>query len=150
MQVQEIMTTQPACCTADDSAAEAARLMREHDCGCIPVVDDSESQRLVGVVTDRDLAVRGLADNRGPETKVRDVMSTQPSCCGPSDDVAEVERVMSEKQVRRVPVVDGNGCCVGIVAQADLAREEEKVGARKVAEVVERISEPSPGGQRHG
>jgi CBS domain-containing protein len=95
----------------------------------------------VGVVTDRDLATRGLARGLGPDTPVRDLMSENPSCCQPDDDVAEVERIMTERQVRRVPVVDADGRCVGMVAQADLAREDGAVDDRELGRVVEAISE---------
>ena len=151
MQAQDIMTAKPACCTPDDSVTEAARLMTENDCGCVPVVEDQESRKLVGVVTDRDLACRCLGEGKGPETKVRDVMSAAPSCCGPDDDVEAVERIMSDRQVRRVPVIDGGGCCVGIVAQADLAREAGgDVSEREVARVIERVSEPTTAPRREG
>jgi CBS domain-containing protein len=145
MKAQDIMTSSPACCLPDDTAQQAAGLMAECDCGVIPVVEDKRSMRLVGAVTDRDLAVRGLAQGRGADAKVRDLMTTNPSCCRPSDDVKDVERVMSERQVRRVPVVDDAGCCLGVIAQADLARAAEQKGGvsdREVARVVERISEP--------
>lgn len=145
MQAQDIMTPNPACCTSHDTAQRAAELMRDSDCGCLPVVDDQESRRIIGVVTDRDLACRGLASGRGPETPVRELMSSEPSCCTPDADVQEVERIMAERQVRRVPVVDEAGCCVGMVAQADLARGSRGVSDREVARVLEQVSEPSAG-----
>ncbi len=150
MKAREIMTANPACCTPDSTASEAARLMAECDCGVIPVVEDTQSMRLVGVVTDRDLAVRGLAEGRGADAKVRDLMSTDLYCCRPGDSLKDVERTMTERQVRRVPVVDENNCCVGIIAQADLARaaEEQQLNEREVARVIEKISEPSPGQRR--
>jgi CBS domain-containing protein len=150
MNTREIMTADPACCTPEQTVREAARLMREYDCGCAPVVDDLRTRRLIGVVTDRDLAVRTLADGKGPETLVREVMSEEASCCTPEDDLREVERVMVERQVRRVPIVDGAGACVGIVAQADLARNSGggPLSERDVARVLERISEPTPWASR--
>lgn len=149
MNAQELMTANPACCTPDDTVQEAARLMDENDCGCVPVVDDQQSRRIVGVVTDRDLACRCLGKGKGPETRVRDVMSADPSCCTPDTDVSEVQRIMTERQVRRVPVVDERNCCVGMVAQADLARASDRaVGDRAVGQVVERISEPTDSSRR--
>ena len=149
MTVQEIMTTGPACCTPDDTVQEVARLMSENDCGCVPVVEDQQSKRIVGVVTDRDLACRCLGEGKGPETAVREVMSAEPSCCTPDTDLAEVERIMTERQVRRVPVVDVNNCCVGMVAQADLARASDRaVDDRTVARIVERVSEPTNASRR--
>ncbi|HET7553442.1 MAG TPA: CBS domain-containing protein [Gemmatimonadaceae bacterium] len=144
MQVQKMMTSNPACVTPDDTIRDAARLMKEHDCGLIPVVDSEESKRLVGVVTDRDLAVRAIGEGKGADTKVSQVMSRDPSCASPDTDVSEVERIMSERQVRRVPVVDSKGRLAGIVAQADLALSDDKgVSDREVARTVERISQPS-------
>jgi CBS-domain-containing membrane protein len=118
--------------------------MKEHDCGLIPVVDSEESKRLVGVVTDRDLAVRAIGEGKGADTKVSDVMSRDPSCASPDTEISEVERIMSERQVRRVPIVDSSGRLEGIVAQADLALSDNSgVSDREVARTVERISEPS-------
>src|SRR4051812_34498002 len=140
MKAKELMTTNPACCTPEATAQQAAQLMEENDCGCIPVVEDEESRFLVGVITDRDLALRGLGRGRGPETAVKDLMSSDVSAVSPEDGLDRVEELMADLQVRRVPVVDEDGCCVGIIAQADLALDEEQGGA-EVAQVVERISE---------
>lgn len=153
MKAQEIMTTNPACCTPDDTAQEAARLMAECDCGVLPVVADRQTMRLVGVVTDRDLAVRGLAQGKGADSRVRDLMTAHPLCGSPDDDLKEVERAMAENQVRRVPIVDRGGRAVGIVAQADLARAAERrkgISDREVARVVEKISEPRRASGRGG
>ncbi len=143
MKVSEIMTKDPACCTTDDTVQAATRMMREQDCGAIPVVADRDSRKLVGVITDRDVATRVVAEGKGSDTSVRDAMSPDPSCCSPQDDVKAVERLMSERQVRRVPIVDDAGRVVGIVAQADLARDDRAVSDREVGRVVEKISEPT-------
>lgn len=143
MKARELMTTDPACCTPDQTIRDAAQLMRECDCGCIPVVQDSASRKLVGVVTDRDITVRAAALGKGPETLVRDVMSLGPRCCSPDDDVETIEKIMSDEQVRRVPVVDEQGCCVGMVSQADLALNNGAASEKEVGRVVERISEPA-------
>jgi CBS domain-containing protein len=116
--------------------------MDQQDCGCVPVQDSSSGQ-VIGVVTDRDIAVRVVAEGRSPDTPVRDVMSSDPSCCGPHDDVDEVEKVMSQRQVRRVPVIDNDGKAVGMVAQADLARHRGRLSDEEVAEVVARVSQRS-------
>jgi CBS domain-containing protein len=107
------------------------------------VVEDKESNRLVGVVTDRDIACRCTAEGKGPETPVKEAMSPDPKCCGATDDVETVEKIMAEEQVRRVPVVDDRGCCVGIIAQADLALNARAASDSEVGRVVERISEPA-------
>ena len=142
MRAQEVMTENPACCTPQDSVQDAARKMVDMDCGWLPVVSDMESKEIVGVVTDRDLACRCLGEGKGADTRVSEVMSASPSCCTPDSDLDEVERIMSERQVRRVPVVDQNNCCVGMIAQADLARADQE-SSRDVRRTVERISEPT-------
>jgi CBS domain-containing protein len=145
MKARDIMTANPACCTPDAPARRAAQLMEEFDCGCIPIVSDEGSKRLVGVVTDRDLALRGIAHGRDADAPVREFISTRVSCCAPDSEIEEVERIMAERHVRRVPVVDDTGCCVGMIAQADLAREAERqqLGEEDLAWVVERVSEPT-------
>jgi CBS domain-containing protein len=141
MKAQELMTKEPACCTPESTVREAARLMQEQDCGCIPVVERGTT-RLVGVVTDRDIACRGVAQGRGPQAMVGEIMTTDPRCCHREDDVAAVEQIMMQAQVRRVPVVDDRGDCVGIIAQADLALKSGAASDSEVGHVVERISEP--------
>jgi CBS domain-containing protein len=116
--------------------------MRDHDCGSIPVVENASSRRLVGTVTDRDLAVRGLAEGRGPDAPVRELMTENPVTCVPEDEVEDLRQVMVRELVRRVPVVDADGALVGIVAQADIAREEGAASDREVGRIVEAISEP--------
>jgi CBS domain-containing protein len=142
VRVRDIMTPDPVFCTPTASAEEAATLMRDHDCGSIPVVDNAEKKRLVGTVTDRDLAVRGLASGKGPETSVRELMTPNPVSCGPDDEVEVVREVMVAQLVRRVPVVDADGRLVGIVAQADIAREEGAASDQEVGRIVEAISDP--------
>jgi CBS domain-containing protein len=142
MKVKQIMTPEPAHCTPETTAQEAAALMRDHDCGSIPVVENPTSKRLVGTVTDRDLAIRALAEGRGPETLIREVMTPDPVTCIPEDEVEDLRQVMTQQQVRRVPVVDVDGVLVGIVAQADIAREDGAASDREVGRIVEAISEP--------
>ena len=117
----------------------------------MPEVDSLDSRRLLGVVTDPDLAVRGLAEGKGADASVDGVMTKSPYTARPETDLREIQEAMAERQLRRVPIVDADGCCVGIIAQADLARSAgERVSERDVAVVVERISEPAPesGGSR--
>jgi CBS domain-containing protein len=142
VRVGDIMTPDPACCTPDSTAQQAAQLMKEHDCGSIPVVESRESRRLVGTVTDRDLAIRGLAEGRGPDARVRELMTGDPVTTVPEDEVEVVREVMVARMVRRVPVVDENGKVVGIVAQADIAREDGAASDQEVGRIVEAISEP--------
>jgi CBS domain-containing protein len=137
----DVMTAAPACCTPETTVKEAARLMAENDCGCLPVINND--RRVVGVVTDRDIACRCVAEGKDADTPVGDVMTPEPQCCRPDDDVNEVAQVMSETQVRRVPVVDDSGCCVGMVAQADVARANEQQAADVVGEVSAASESPS-------
>lgn len=146
MKARELMTPGPACVNATDTLQRAAMLMEEHDCGCIPVVDSTGSDRVIGVITDRDIAIRGVGKGRGGDTMVRDLMTSDVASCNPESDVDDVARVMTDRQIRRVVIVDADGGCVGIVAQADLARAAESRGEitdREVARLVERISEPA-------
>jgi CBS domain-containing protein len=143
MKAREIMAENPVCTTPDSTLRRAAELMGENDCGCLPVVEDSESRRLLGVVTDRDLAVRGIAVGRDFDAPVREVMSENPSCCTPDADLHTVEEIMATRLVRRVPVVDHDGACVGMIAQADLARANGAFGNREVGRLLERISSPT-------
>ncbi|HEY5062179.1 MAG TPA: CBS domain-containing protein [Gemmatimonadaceae bacterium] len=137
------MTPEPACCSLKDTIEKAATLMSENDCGCIPVIDERDGGRIVGVVTDRDIAVRAVARGRLPDTAVQEVMSEGIQSCSADTSLAEVERAMTEHQIRRILVLDRDGCCSGIISQADLARAQQSsaVSADDVALVIERISE---------
>ncbi len=141
MNCQDVMTPSPACCLPDDSVVDVARMMRAQDIGAVPVVADHSSERLVGMVTDRDLAVRVIADGRDPkQTVVRDVMSMQPVSCRDTDVYQQALQAMGQHQLRRIPVVDAGGRLSGIIAQADVATrlaQPSTTGA-----VVEAISEP--------
>jgi CBS domain-containing protein len=142
VKVRELMTANPAFARPDQSVQDAAAMMRQNDCGCLPV---EENGHVVGVVTDRDIVTRAIAMGRGTETAVREVMSERPSCCSPDDDIALVQSLMADRKIRRVPVVDGKGHAVGMVAQADLARaagEREEISEQEIAQVLEKVSEP--------
>ena len=116
--------------------------MRDKDCGVVPIVDDG--RRVVGIVTDRDLAIRAIAAGKGPDTRLSDVMTASVHCCSQDDDLRDVERKMAELQVRRICIVDAGGRCMGIISQADIARaaRDNAVTEQEVALVVEQISEP--------
>lgn len=141
VKIQDVMTRDPRSVSPDAPARDAARIMREEDVGIVPVVEGS---RLVGVVTDRDIAVRMVADGRDGNTTVREVMSSQTiATCRPDEDLDRVMDTMAREQLRRIPIVDERGSLVGIVAQADIVRKARD--DRKAEETVERISQP--GGQ---
>ena len=142
MKARDIMTSRPCCCSPNDSLQDVARTMRDNDCGAVPVV---ENGCVVGIVTDRDLTVRALAVGKSADTMVGDVITRDVCCCGADDDVRVVEKIMADNKVRRVPIVDAGGCCVGIVSQADLARAAlngARISEHEVAIVVEHISAP--------
>jgi CBS domain-containing protein len=133
--VRDTMTTNSRTATPDLPASEAARLMQSEDVGSLPVVD---GERLVGVVTDRDIAVRVVAEGKDPtSTSVGEIHSKDLVTTSPNQDLDDALAEMARHQVRRVPVVD-DGRLVGILAQADIAREAE---SEKTGEFVEDVSE---------
>lgn len=142
MKARELMTPNPQVCTSDDRIVDAARMMRDYDIGSLPVVENTGQNRLIGIVTDRDLVVGPLADELFTAT-VGDAMTPNPLTVRVSDDVSAVERVMKEAQVRRIPVVDDTGSIVGMIAQADLALDDSAASDREVGKVVEEISRPN-------
>ena len=140
MQAKQLMTPDPACCTPDSRIQDVALLMRDNDCGEIPVVDDRETRRLVGVVTDRDVAVRAVAEGRGPtDTRASEIMSSSVVSVKPDRNLDECLELMEKNQVRRLPVVDDEGCCIGIISQADIALQAKD---RKTADLVQDVSRP--------
>jgi CBS domain-containing protein len=141
VKARDLMTSDKLeCVTRQDSLTRAAQIMRDSDIGAVPVVEDSTSMRLVGVITDRDITVRHVAGDNADDCVVGDHMSEgRLFTARPDDDVDTVLRTMKDQQVRRVPVVDGERL-VGIIAQADVARSH--VDDEDTGEVVERISEP--------
>ena len=139
MNVREIMTENPTCCRPDTSLQEVARMMVERDCGEVPVLD--EAGKPVGVVTDRDIACRAVAQGKGPqETKAQDVMSSPVATITPEASVEDCCKTMEQNQVRRVPVVNESGRCCGMVSQADIARAAPE---HETAEVVKDVSQPT-------
>jgi CBS domain-containing protein len=133
--VRESMTSNPCSIDTDKSVAYAAKMMRDEDVGIAPIV---EGERLVGVLTDRDIAVRVVAEGRDPEqTKVTEVASRDVVTLDPQQDLDEALRLMARHQVRRLPVVEEDGRLVGVVAQADVSKEADE---QQTGEVVEQIS----------
>jgi CBS domain-containing protein len=133
--IGDLMTENPRTVSADQSVVEAAQAMRDDDVGLVPVV---EGERLVGTVTDRDIAIRVIAEERDPRsTTVRDIASTDLVTVDPEQDLGEALRLMAQHQVRRLPVVEEDGKLVGIVAQADVARHGDDI---QTGQVVEQIS----------
>jgi CBS domain-containing protein len=145
MRVQEIMSQDVAYCTPDTPLAEVAEMMVEYDCGAIPVVDDIDDRRAIGVVTDRDIVIRVLAQGKDPlECTARDCMSSPVFTVAIDAEVEEAEQRFEEHQIRRLPVVDSsNGVCCGMISQADVARYAP---SSETAAMVKRVSQPAPTG----
>jgi CBS domain-containing protein len=130
------------CCLADDDVERIAQWMQTEDIGSVPVVNNYQSRRVIGIVTDRDLALRVLAAKReAQDTVVGDVMTPNPITCDPSDDLEDVMEVMSQHQIRRIPVVSNTGQLLGIISQADLATRLRD--PHKAAEVLQDVSQPN-------
>ena len=143
MKVRELMTKQPTTVEPDAKLGEVATLMKQEDCGSIPVV---EGGRLVGIVTDRDIVVRGLASGKDPKNqRVSEVMSADPVSIGPDEDVTAAEKVMGDRQIRRLPVVE-KGKLVGIIVTAQIARAGND---QSVGETLKEISEKTSGRASH-
>jgi CBS domain-containing protein len=140
MMCLDLMTDNPICCLPSDTVVAATRIMRDEDVGSVPVVDDQ--QRLLGIITDRDVALRVVADARDPGgTTVQEVMTIHPVTCHPDDDVRRALDLMAQHQIRRIPVVGADRRLLGIIAQADIATRMD--APTRTAAVVEEISQPS-------
>lgn len=141
MQVKEVMTSDPACCTPESGLQEVAKMMVDHDCGEIPVVENQDTKLPIGVVTDRDIVCRTLAKGLNPlDLTVGDCMSKPCVTVTPELSVEECTKIMEENKIRRVPVVDADGGCCGIVSLADIALHAKR---NVTAEVVKEVSEPT-------
>lgn len=131
---RDVMTPNPAVCTVHTTLDEVAKLMVQNDCGEIPVIDAAE--RPIGVVTDRDIVCRVVADGKNPSAHTVENVMTQPVVTVPATaPLDEVVMTMEKHQIRRVPVVDETGCCTGIISTADLVWESEKDAGELVREV---------------
>lgn len=136
----DIMTKNPVCCLSTESAVEAARLMRVENVGSIPVVENKLTRIVIGIITDRDLALKVVGEGRDPETvKVQDVMTHGIITCYVEDDVQMALNAMAEYQLRRIPIVDSDHRIVGIISQADIATHINQ--PEKTAAVVKEISQ---------
>jgi CBS domain-containing protein len=140
MRVSEAMTRDVRVATPGQTIRDAARTMAEIDAGVLPV---GENDRLIGMITDRDIAIRGVGAGKGPDTPVREVMSSEVKYCFEDEDIEHVAENMAEIQVRRLPVVTREKRLVGIVSLGDVAKSDGS--GRKVAEAVKGVSKP--GGQ---
>ena len=139
MKVSDVMTRHVQTIRPDQTAREAASFMLQADAGSIPV---TEGERLIGMITDRDIAVRGVAEGHGPDTPVRDLMTNDIVCARMDDDTEDAATRMSEAQVRRLPVIDDQERLCGIVSLGDLIQEGEDDAAEQALQGV-----TQPGGQ---
>lgn len=137
----EVMTKNPSCCLPTDTVAKAAQQMKKEKVGSIPVIENEKTKKLIGIVTDRDLALQVIADGRDAKTtKVADVMTQDVVTCGVDDDVQNAVDAMADKQLRRIPVVDNDHMIVGIISQADVATRVDE--PQETAKMVKEISQP--------
>ena len=141
MQVSDIMTANPTCCTPQTPLQEVARMMVDNDCGEIPVVENFDTRIPVGVITDRDITCRTVAKGINPlELAASDCMTPDPVTVTPDMSVEECGLLMEDHKIRRIPVVDAAGACCGIVALADIASSATKTDA---GDVLQEVSEPT-------
>jgi CBS domain-containing protein len=139
----EVMTSKPVCCLLNDPVATAAKYMKVGNVGSIPVVESEQGKTLIGIVTDRDLAMHIVAEGRDPRsTKVAAVMTADVVTCMAEDDLQKALDAMATHQLRRIPVVDAENRVVGIISQADVATRVDE--PEKTAEVVKEISQAAP------
>lgn len=137
---REVMTENPVCCLPNDLVSASAQVMRREDVGAVPVINDEQQKQLIGIVTDRDLAIKIVAESRDPNhTMVHDVMTSTIVVCREREDLSSAIRAMEEHQIRRVPVVDDDGRIVGIISQADVVTRMYE--PRQTAEMLEEISQ---------
>lgn len=147
MQVREIMTQNPACCTPDSTLQDVARMMQENDCGCIPVVNSLLEMKPVGTITDRDITIRTVAASHNPiNMKASDIMTKDIATVKPQMSIEECFDVMEDREIRRVLVVDEQGKCCGIVAQADVV--QSNASPLRTNKVIREISESAPSPNR--
>lgn len=140
MRVRDAMTSNPVCCLMTDSAQQVAGILRKMNVGAIPVVADHGSRKLIGIITDRDLCCSVVANGLDPKnTSIEKSMSMNPAACRDSENLDDCERVMQDRQVRRMPVVDHDRRVIGIVSLADLALKDRPV---QVAKTVAAVSKP--------
>jgi CBS domain-containing protein len=136
----EVMTKNPVCCVPDDLVAKAAELMKSGNIGSIPVIENEQTHKLIGIVTDRDLALKIVAERRDVKsTKVEAVMTRKVVTCHAEDDLQKALDAMAEHQLRRIPVVDNENKVVGIISQADVATRVNQ--PEKTASMVKEISQ---------
>jgi len=157
MNVREIMTEEVGTCSSDETCSAAVKIMWDCDCGIVPIIDSG--RRVVGAITDRDIAIACWSRDCSPgQIRIEDCMTRDVHCCSPGDRVGKAERLMEGYQVRRLPVEDSEGCLCGIVSLADIARRSEPkakgsaqadIRPEKVVEAYAAVCQPRNGRQLH-
>lgn len=143
LRCEDVMTRNPRCCEPKDTVLDAIRLMKENNVGSVPVCE--QDNRLVGVLTDRDVAMGLSADKKPSECRVSDFMSEEPITCRPEDDAFDAAQLMEDRQIRRIPVVDNDNVLQGIISTADIARQSgthDRLFAQ-LPDIMESVSAPS-------
>jgi CBS domain-containing protein len=142
MKVSDVMTPDPVCCLPKDTAEKVAKILRDHNIGSTPVVLDHKTRQLIGIITDRDLCCTVVASGLEPKaTPIKRFVTANPVTCRPDDDLETCIVAMQTYQVRRVPVVDDEGRCIGIVSQADLALRHQ---SERTIETLTEVSKSRP------
>jgi CBS domain-containing protein len=140
---QDVMTPNPVCCLPTDNVVTVAQIMQRENIGPLPVIDNTESQKLIGIITDRDLALKVVGEGRDTRsTRVEAVMTRRVVTCRPDDELNIAMKLMSDHQLRRIVIVDNANTVKGIISQADLATRMDQ--PEKTAEVVKDISQANP------
>lgn len=138
MEVKDCMTKNVCYCTPETNVADAAKLMSQNHVGCIPVCD--QNNYVVGLITDRDVILRTICcDKEAKQTPVSDVMTCNVCCCNPNTTISEATKLMSDLQIRRIPVCDEQNKIVGMLSLGDLAHHDKEVGTDKVCNTLENI-----------
>jgi CBS domain-containing protein len=143
MKTKHVMTKDPKYCVSSDTAQRAARIMRDEKAGVVPVIENEQSRKIVGIVTDRDLCMNVVAEGRDPRTtQVHECMTTTVVSCSPQDSVDKATELMRDNQIRRVPIVDEQHRLVGIVSMADIVGRAN-VKTSETHETLKQVSAPT-------
>ena len=143
MKIKHVMTKDPTCCVRSDTAQCAAKIMRDEDTGVVPIIENEQSRKVTGIVTDRDLCMNVVADGRDPRTtQVHESMTTTVVGCSPQDSVDKATELMRENQIRRIPVVDEQHQLLGIVAMADIVGRAD-LRTTETHETLKTVSAPT-------
>lgn len=143
MKIRQVMTKDPSCCVPSDVVQKAAGIMRDENAGIVPVIENEQSRKIVGVVTDRDLCMNAVAEGRDPRAlAVEACMTSGAVTCSPNDSVEKATELMRENQIRRVPVVNEQGELQGIVSMADVVGRGE-IKTTQTHETLKQVSAPS-------